>query len=94
MPVTAIVLAAGEGTRMKSGRPKVMHKMLDKPLVWWAVRSARDAGAERIVVVVGKGADEVRGLFSSDDDIEFVEQTERNVRATWRGHRAQAHRGS
>ena len=77
MPVTAIVLAAGEGTRMKSGRPKVMHKMLDKPLVWWAVRSAREAGAERIVVVVGRGADEVRGLFSSDDDIEFVEQTER-----------------
>jgi bifunctional UDP-N-acetylglucosamine pyrophosphorylase/glucosamine-1-phosphate N-acetyltransferase len=40
MPVTASVLAAGEGTRKKSSHPKVTHKVLDKPLVWWAVRAA------------------------------------------------------
>ena len=52
MGVTAIVLAAGEGTRMKSRHPKVMHRLLDRPLVWWAVNSARKADVERIVVVV------------------------------------------
>lgn len=77
MPITAIVLAAGEGTRMKSRHPKVMHKLLDKPLVWWVVRAARAAGAERTIIVVGKGAQEVRDFFATDDGVEFVEQTER-----------------
>ena len=72
MPITAIVLAAGEGTRMKSRHPKVMHKLLDKPLVWWVVRAAREAGAERTIVVVGNGAQEVRDLFADDEDVEFV----------------------
>ena len=76
MPLNAIVLAAGEGTRMKSAHPKVAHKLLDRPLVWWAVHSAREAGCERIIVVVGNGADEVRGLLA-DEGVEFVEQTER-----------------
>ena len=77
MPMTAIVLAAGEGTRMKSRHPKVTHKLLDKPLVWWPVNAARQAGADRIVVVVGHGADEVRAIFANDADVECVEQTER-----------------
>lgn len=77
MPMTAIILAAGEGTRMKSRHPKVMHKLLDHPLVWWAVRAAREAGAERIVTVVGNGADEVRGLLAAEADVECVEQTQR-----------------
>ena len=51
MPLNAIVLAAGEGTRMRSAHPKVAHKLLDKPLVWWAVNSARKAGCDNIVVV-------------------------------------------
>ena len=77
MPLTAIVLAAGEGTRMKSRHPKVAHKLLDHPLVWWPVHAAREAGADRIIVVVGNHADEVRAVFDGDTDIEFVEQTER-----------------
>lgn len=77
MPVTAIVLAAGEGTRMKSKHPKVMHKLLDRPLIDWAVRAVREAGASRIVVVVGNGADEVRDELKGQVDVEFVEQTER-----------------
>ncbi len=76
MPVTAIVLAAGEGIRMKSHHPKVVHKVLDKPLVWWSVRAAREAGVDRIVVVVGNGADEVRACLAGED-VTFVEQTER-----------------
>lgn len=61
---------------MKSAHPKVVHKVLDKPLVWWAVRAAREAGVGRVVVVVGNGADEVRACLSSEDVI-FVEQAER-----------------
>ena len=77
MPMTAIILAAGEGTRMKSRHPKVMHKLLDRPLVSWVIRAARGAGAERVVVVVGHGADEVRAHLAGEKDVECVEQTER-----------------
>ena len=77
MSITAIVLAAGEGTRMKSRHPKVMHKLLDRPLVSWVTRAARRAGAERIVVVVGHGADEVRAHLAAEKDVECVEQCER-----------------
>ena len=52
MPLTAIVLAAGEGTRMKSHHPKIVHKLLDKPLVWWSVNAAITAGADRVIVVL------------------------------------------
>jgi bifunctional UDP-N-acetylglucosamine pyrophosphorylase/glucosamine-1-phosphate N-acetyltransferase len=62
---------------MKSAHPKVVHKLLDKPLVWWSVDAARKAGAERIIVVVGNGADEVRAVFADAPDVECVEQTER-----------------
>jgi len=77
MPINAIILAAGEGTRMKSRHPKVAHKLLDKPLVWWTVDAARKAGADRIIVVVGNGADEVRAIFADAQDVECIEQTER-----------------
>lgn len=77
MPMTAIILAAGEGTRMKSRHPKVMHKLLDRPLVSWVTRAAREAGAGRIIVVVGHGADEVRAHLANEKDVECVEQTER-----------------
>lgn len=56
MGVTAIVLAAGEGTRMKSSRPKVVHEVLGKSMVRWVVDAARTAGVDRCVVVVGNGA--------------------------------------
>ena len=77
MPMTAIILAAGEGTRMKSRHPKVMHKLLDRPLVSWVTRAARNAGADRIIVVVGNGAEEVRAHRASETDVECVEQAER-----------------
>ncbi len=62
---------------MKSRHPKVMHKLLDRPLVSWVTRAARNAGADRIVVVVGNGAEEVRAHLASEPDVECVEQTER-----------------
>ena len=74
MPMTAIILAAGEGTRMKSRHPKVMHKLLDRPLVSWVIRAARGAGAERVVVVVGHGADEVRAHLAGEKDARLLER--------------------
>ena len=55
----AIILAAGEGTRMKSSLPKVLHEIAGRALVSWVVRTAIDAGASRCVVVVGHGQDDV-----------------------------------
>ena len=74
---TAIILAAGEGTRMKSKHAKVAHEILGRPMVQWAVDAARDARCGRIVVVVGSHADEVRAILDGQPDVECVEQTER-----------------
>src|SRR5689334_19609894 len=54
--VTAVVMAAGLGTRMKSATPKHLHPLLGRRLVDWVVQSARDAGVERVVVVTSPDA--------------------------------------
>jgi bifunctional UDP-N-acetylglucosamine pyrophosphorylase / glucosamine-1-phosphate N-acetyltransferase len=46
-----VILAAGEGTRMRSSLPKVLHPLCGRPLIAWAVAAAKDAGAARVVVV-------------------------------------------
>jgi bifunctional UDP-N-acetylglucosamine pyrophosphorylase/glucosamine-1-phosphate N-acetyltransferase len=51
--LTVVILAAGEGTRMRSALPKTLHPLCGRPLVLWPVLAAREAGAERIVVVDG-----------------------------------------
>ncbi len=53
--LTVVVLAAGEGTRMRSATPKVLHPLCGRPLVLWPVLAAQAAGAERVVVVEGPG---------------------------------------
>lgn len=57
MDATAIILAAGEGTRMKSNHCKVSHKILGKPMVQWIVDATIKAGCSRVVVVIGSHAD-------------------------------------
>ena len=47
----AIVLAAGKGTRMKSGQPKVLHDLCGRPMLWYVLAALRDTGIEEIVVV-------------------------------------------
>ena len=63
MDATAIILAAGEGTRMKSNHCKVSHKILGKPMVQWIVDATIKAGCSRVVVVIGSHADEMRALI-------------------------------
>ncbi|MGA6949099.1 MAG: NTP transferase domain-containing protein, partial [Solirubrobacterales bacterium] len=45
-------MAAGEGTRMHSAVPKVLHEICGRPMIAWPVRAAREAGADRICVIV------------------------------------------
>lgn len=78
--LAAVILAAGQGKRMKSPLPKVLHTALERPLVSWAVHSARDAGADRIICVVGHGRDAVLEALGNEfgDDIESAVQEEQN----------------
>ncbi len=56
----AIILAAGKGTRMKSEKPKVVHQVLFKPMVYYSIEAAINAGCEKVCVVVGYKSDEVK----------------------------------
>ena len=51
--LSVVILAAGEGTRMRSATPKVLHPLCGRPLIAWPIAAARAAGASRIVVVDG-----------------------------------------
>src|SRR5215467_169823 len=74
--VTVVILAAGLGTRMKSRRAKVLHRAGGKTLIQHVVDTALAlAPAERIFVVVGHQADEVRRSVATPG-IGFIEQTE------------------
>lgn len=70
-----VILAAGKGTRMHSETPKVMHEVGGKPMLSHVLRAAQNLGAEKIHVVVGYGADEIKRAFS-DQPINWVTQTE------------------
>ncbi|MFN0057260.1 MAG: bifunctional N-acetylglucosamine-1-phosphate uridyltransferase/glucosamine-1-phosphate acetyltransferase [Planctomycetota bacterium] len=59
-----MVLAAGKGTRMRSRRPKVLHELLGLPLLEYPLRVLEQSGAERVVVVIGSEAEQVRRRFA------------------------------
>ncbi|MCE5211816.1 MAG: NTP transferase domain-containing protein [Deltaproteobacteria bacterium] len=69
----ALILAAGKGTRMKSDLAKVLHVLNGEPLLYYSLKAAREAGAEKIVAVIGHQADKVREEFAGTGCI-FVEQ--------------------
>ncbi|SMX36675.1 bifunctional UDP-N-acetylglucosamine diphosphorylase/glucosamine-1-phosphate N-acetyltransferase GlmU [Maliponia aquimaris] len=72
-----IVLAAGQGTRMKSDRPKVLHCVAGAPLLWHALRAGAALEPERCVVVAGHGYDAVKAAVEEyDPDISVVLQAE------------------
>lgn len=60
----AIILAAGQGTRMRSPRPKVLHELLDKSMLSWVVDATIASGVSEIIVVVGHGREEVERELS------------------------------
>ena len=76
MSLSAIILAAGKSTRMKSRKPKVLHEICGKPMLEYVLRACYEAGVERVIVVVGYGKDEVIARFADDQRIHWVEQVE------------------
>jgi bifunctional UDP-N-acetylglucosamine pyrophosphorylase/glucosamine-1-phosphate N-acetyltransferase len=61
----AVVLAAGKGTRMKSARPKMLHHLCGRPMLWHVLRALADAGVRDVIVVAsGEIAPHVSGLSS------------------------------
>lgn len=69
---TFVVLAAGQGTRMRSATPKVLHDLCGRPLVDWPVAAAREAGGR--IVVVDSPAGALAGHFAGQDDVAVAVQ--------------------
>jgi bifunctional UDP-N-acetylglucosamine pyrophosphorylase/glucosamine-1-phosphate N-acetyltransferase len=76
MSTTAIILAAGKSTRMKSKRPKALHEICGKPMLEWVLDACYGAGVKKILLVVGHAKDEIIARFDGDKRIIWVEQTE------------------
>src|SRR5688572_1457131 len=72
-PFTVLIMAAGQGTRMRSDVPKVLHRIAGRTLVGWVIDAAQAAGAERVLAVVRPGDGVAEGL---PDGVEVVEQVE------------------
>ena len=76
--LTAIILAAGKGTRMRSDLPKVAHHVADAPMVRWVADACAEAGCSRIILVVGHQQEIIRAIFEDWDNdecaVEFAVQ--------------------
>ena len=82
MTVSAIVLAAGGGTRMRSTRPKPLHLICGRPMVMHVIYALENVKPDRTVVVVGHGGDRVSAKVSEQvpdwAHVNFVEQAQQN----------------
>ncbi|AMR65183.1 bifunctional UDP-N-acetylglucosamine diphosphorylase/glucosamine-1-phosphate N-acetyltransferase GlmU [Aquipseudomonas alcaligenes] len=75
MSLDIVILAAGQGTRMRSALPKVLHPVAGKPMLGHVIDTARALAPRKIHVVIGHGAERVRERLAADD-IHFVLQAE------------------
>ena len=75
MKLEVVILAAGQGTRMRSALPKVLHPLASKPLLAHVLNVARSLGPERLHVVIGHGAEAVKETLDAPD-ITWVMQEE------------------
>jgi len=76
MNIDVVVLAAGQGSRMKSDLPKVLHPIAGKPMLAHVLDSSRSVKADALHVVVGHGSDKVKSQFNDCRDIQWAMQTE------------------
>ncbi|MFV1982203.1 MAG: bifunctional UDP-N-acetylglucosamine diphosphorylase/glucosamine-1-phosphate N-acetyltransferase GlmU [Thiohalomonadales bacterium] len=75
MNLNIVILAAGQGTRMKSSLPKVLHPIGGKPMVAHVISSAKILSPKKVIIVYGFGGDKLRKKIK-DDDLIWVEQKE------------------
>jgi bifunctional UDP-N-acetylglucosamine pyrophosphorylase/glucosamine-1-phosphate N-acetyltransferase len=72
--LSIVVLAAGQGTRMRSDLPKVLHRLAGRPMIGYVIDAARALDPRRLVAVVGYGAEQVRAALG--DEVSTVVQAE------------------
>lgn len=74
MNIAAVIMAAGQGTRMKSQLPKVLHPILGKPMLWYSLTAARKVTPSKPIVIIGHGAQEVKETFGDAAEYIYQEQ--------------------
>ena len=75
MQMNVVILAAGQGTRMRSRLPKVVHPVAGRPMLAHVVSTARTLAPEQVIVVYGHGGETVRASLA-DDDLSWAEQAQ------------------
>jgi bifunctional UDP-N-acetylglucosamine pyrophosphorylase/glucosamine-1-phosphate N-acetyltransferase len=80
--IVAIVMAAGQGTRMKSNLPKVLHPLLGRPMLSYPIQAALDAGVGKVVVVLGHGRAQVEAELRQRFDARVVTAVQPEQRGT------------
>ena len=73
-PLHVVILAAGEGKRMRSTKPKVLHTIAGRPMLAQVIAAARALAPEGIHIVYGHGGDQVRAAFDDQGDLQWAEQ--------------------
>ena len=76
MPVSVVVLAAGQGKRMHSDLPKVLQPLAGRPMLAHVLAAARELGPAAIHVVYGHGGDDVKAAFASQQDLKWTLQSQ------------------
>lgn len=76
--VAAVILAAGKSTRMKSDLPKVLHEVCGRPMLSYVIDACREVAAQRLVVVVGHGREQVLEAYADTENITWVHQVEQH----------------
>jgi bifunctional UDP-N-acetylglucosamine pyrophosphorylase / glucosamine-1-phosphate N-acetyltransferase len=76
MPLSAIILAAGKATRMKSERVKVLHAICGRPMLSYVLDACREAGVQNLYVVIGHDRERVKEAYKDAKDITWVVQEE------------------
>src|SRR3954465_4826477 len=76
MSLSAIILAAGKATRMKSDRVKVLHGICGRPMLSYVLDACREAGVQHLYVVIGHDRERVKETYKDAKDITWVVQEE------------------